>query len=451
MQCFSSLLLGVLTAVAAPDVPPRPNIVVVLADDFGCGDVGCYGGRHVATPQLDRMAAAGTRFGQAYVAAPICSPSRCGLITGQFPARWRITSYLQTREGNRACEQADYLDPAAPSLPRALHEAGYATAHIGKWHLGGGRDVTDAPKFAAYGYDLGLGTYESPERAPALGRELPPWSEQIEPQQVPRHARTAWMVDRTLDFLREHAQQPCFVNLWLDDTHTPFRPSAEQLAAVGVRGKASQLDRYRAVLAELDRQVGRLLDGIRAGGQAERTLVIFLGDNGALPTFDQSRTGGFRGSKLSLYEGGIRIPLIAWWPGHVPAGQVNETTVISAVDFFPTLARLAGAQVSATAPPDGQDLSAALLGEKPVRGKPLLWEYGRNGRSFVYPADAKHRSPSLAIRDGRWKLLVHPDGLNAELYDIEADPQETRDLAAAEPETTRRLTEHVIGWRKSVP
>jgi hypothetical protein len=145
----------------------RPNIIFILADDLGCGDLSCYGGE-TPTPYLDRLAREGTRFTQAYSAAPICSPSRAGLITGQHPARWRITSFLQTRKGNRACEQDDFLDPAAPSLPRTLKAAGYRTAHIGKWHLGGGRDVTNAPPFSAYGYDAAFGTYEGPEPHPEI-------------------------------------------------------------------------------------------------------------------------------------------------------------------------------------------------------------------------------------------------------------------------------------------
>ena len=210
-------------AFAAETTRPKPNILVVLADDFGWGDVSCYGGK-VPTPALDRMAKEGTRFTQFYVASPICSPSRCGIITGQQPGKWRITSYLQTRKGNRECGQADFLDPAAPSLPRTLQAAGYATAHIGKWHLGGGRDVINAPKFAAYGYDAGMGTYESPEPHPDITATNWIWSPQ---DKVKRWDRSAWMVDRTLDFMRAHTNRPCFVNLWFDDTHTPWVPQVD--------------------------------------------------------------------------------------------------------------------------------------------------------------------------------------------------------------------------------
>src|SRR5437870_1007096 len=137
-------LIAASTALAAGSV--RPNIIFLLADDLGPGDIGCYGGQFVPTPNIDRLAAEGIRFEQFYVASPVCSPSRCALITGQFPARWRITSYLAEKARNRADEQVDFLDPHAPSLPRTLRQAGYRTAHFGKWHLGGGRDVTDAPK-----------------------------------------------------------------------------------------------------------------------------------------------------------------------------------------------------------------------------------------------------------------------------------------------------------------
>jgi arylsulfatase A-like enzyme len=427
----------------------KPNVVVVLVDDFGWGDPACYGNTMAKTPHMDRLAKEGVRFTQGYVAAPICSPSRCGIITGQFPARHRITSYLQTKAGNKACEMADYLDPKAPSLPRMLKEAGYATAHIGKWHLGGGRDVTDAPKFKEYGYDLGLGTYESPEPAAPLGLKTTPWGPQdkLEPQQVPRHERSKWIVDQTLHFLRTNAGKPCFVNLWLDDTHTPFVPSAAQVKAVKVDGEAEQKTNYKAVLVALDEQIGRLLDGLTG----TNTLVLFLGDNGASPPFPRERVGWLRGQKLSLYEGGVRVPFAAWWPAKAKGGVVNEKTVIASVDFVPTLATLSGARLPKGYEPDGEDMTKAVLGEMPVRTKPLLWEYGRNDTSFAYPQAAKHRSPNVAIRDGDWKLLVNADGTGAELYDLATDAKEEKNLAADQPGVAKRLTDAALAWRKSVP
>lgn len=434
-------VLAALLAAFTAKVPAaeKPNIVFVLADDMGIGDTSSYGGRVAATPHLERLAREGTRFTQYYSASPICSPSRCGLITGQYPARWKITSYLQTRAGNRECGQADFLDASAPSLPRVLKNAGYATAHIGKWHLGGGRDVLEPPKFAAYGYDLGLGTYESPEPAARLGLKTLPWGKEREPQQVERHERTRWMVDQTLEFLSAHKDKPCFVNLWLDDTHTPWVP------AEAVPGKEAGRANLVKVIIEMDRQIGRLMDGVPAN-----TLLIFASDNGALPTFKGERSNGLRGSKLSLYEGGIRLPFIARWPGEVPAGKVDETTVLHAVDMMPTLAAIGGAALPERYAGDGMDSSPALLGKPVTRTKSLFWEYGRNDKSFKYP-EAPDRSPNLAVRDGNWKLLINADGSGAELYDLSTDPNESGNIAADHSDTTQRLTDAVLGWRKSMP
>jgi arylsulfatase A-like enzyme len=437
MACFSKAVSPVFAAEA------RPNVIVVLADDFGWGDVGCYGGK-TPTPELDRMAREGTRFTQFYVASPICSPSRAGLITGQFPARWRITSFLQTRRGNRACEQDDFLSPEAPSLPRTLKAAGYATAHIGKWHLGGGRDVTNAPPFSAYGYDIGLGTYESPDPASEITGTNWIWSAR---DRVKRWERSRWMVDQTIKFLGRHKSQPCFVNLWLDDTHTPWIPSAQVQNNPGRRDSQRN---FRLVLEEMDRQIGRLLAALRDTGAASNTLVLFLGDNGPLPTFGQDRTAGLRGSKLSLYEGGIRVPCIAWGPGRVPASRVNTNTVLSSLDFFPTLLRLAGADAVGFSF-DGEELSGALLGRTPERRRPLFWEYGRNTNSFAFPRDLQHRSPNLAMREGPWKLLIQSDGTGAELYNVVSDRNEATNAVLAQPAVAARLTRAALEWRKSLP
>ena len=217
---------------------------------------------------------------------------------------------------------------------------------------------------------------------------------------------------------------PCFVNLWLDDTHTPWVPTAEdqQVGKDGRgTGKGPTPERLAKVLVEMDKQLGRMFDAVRDRKADRPTVVLFLGDNGPLPAFKGQRTAGLRGSTLSLYEGGIRVPFLAWGPGVVPAGGVNEATVLAAVDLFPTLCTLCRAEPPKGYAPDGEDLGPALLGTSPRRTKPLFWEYGRNDKSFAYPA-GKDRSPNVAVRDGDWKLLVNADGTGAELYDLSADP-----------------------------
>ncbi len=446
--------LGLL-ALPLPAAPARPNVLFILVDDFGWGDLSANGDAGVPTPRMDQLARDGTRFTQFYAASPICSPSRCGLLTGQFPARWRITSFLQSRAGNAECGQADFLDPQAPSFVRAFKQAGYATAHIGKWHLGGGRDVTDAPKFAAYGYDVGLGTYESPEPAAPLGLKTMPWTTNREPQQVARHDRTRWMVDETLAFAKKSGALPWLVNLWLDDVHTPYRPQE------GKDGR-ELVAKYRDVLMETDRQVGRLLDGLRELGAEKNTLVVLAGDNGPEPSLNRTRAGGLRGMKWSLYEGGIRTPLVVRWPGVIAAGKVNDTSVVSAVDFFPTLCALANVPPPTGVKFDGEDLSGVFKGGAQPRTQPLFWEYGRKPaptgdakakgiRAFPYPSEPDSKSPNVAVREGDWKLLVNADGTGVELYNLATDPKEAKNNAESEAATASRLKAAALAWRKSLP
>lgn len=439
----------------------QPHVIVVVVDDFGLGDIGCYGGTLQPTPAMDQMAREGIRWTHFYSASCICSPSRAALVTGQYPGRHKITSYLQTRAGNKACGQADFLSPSAPSLARIFKSMGYRTCHLGKWHLGGGRDVTSAPKFSAYGYDHAHGTWESPEPAAALGKQYPPWSEQLEPGQVHRSNRTCWLVDQAVDYVLKDSTRPALITLWLDDTHVPFRPSAEQLETVGGGNPAtvkdrSEKDRYRAVLANLDVQIGRLTEAIRKHSLAEKTLVVLMGDNGPAPTFDQVRTGGLRGSKLSLYEGGIRVPLIVWQPGRIPAGVVDETTVFTAIDLLPTLMTYAGGeqgrqQLAANALKlDGREMSGAWMGTPGSGVRANFWEYGRKTEAFAFPKDPKNRSPFLAMREGPWKLLVNFDGKEAELYQLDLDPYETTNRAPEEAERVERMRVKLLGWFKEV-
>ena len=437
-----------------------PNIVFVFIDDMGYGDLSCYGNRDIATVNIDRMAAEGIRFEQFYVGSPICSPSRVAVTTGQYPARHLIHSYLNSRERNRQRGMRDFLNPAAPAVARAFRRAGYATAHFGKWHMGGGRDVGDAPLPSAYGFDESLVAFEG------LGdRILPPGglSEQSKKlgrgsvRDAAKHEMTEIYVDRSIDFIRRNRDKRFYLHLWLNDVHDRFDPKPGAAAKFRQFEANPYVQQYYAVIDEMDRQLGRLFAETDKLGLAENTLIVIAGDNG--PTawkryYDEGydppgKTGGLRGRKWSLYEGGIREPLILRWKGSVPAGRVNGKTVVGAVDLFPTFCALAGV-AAPDAAFDGVDMSAAFRGEQPARRRPLFWEYGRTP-SYLRPGDPADVSPNMAVRDGRWKLLMNADGSNVELYDFRDGFDESRSVAAKHPKVTRRLSAMLQSWRQSLP
>ncbi len=304
--------------------------------------------------------------------------------------------------------------------------------------------MTDAPKFAAYGYDEHAGTYESPEPDPDITATNWIWSPK---DKYKRWQRTEFFVDKTLDFLRRNKDAPCFVNLWFDDVHTPWIPNA----AAQKEKQPNVAKNLKPVIAEMDRQIGRLMDGIKELGIDRRTLVIFTSDNGPYPHL-AGRTNDLRGCKFSLYEGGLRLPFIARWPGSIPPGVTDATTIVSEVDMFPTLCRIAEADLPSGVAFDGVDRSPALRGTAiGTRQRPLMWEYGRNEKFFGYPRQPIDRSPNLAIRDGQWKLLVNSDGGDEELYDLAVDRRESSNVASGHPEVASRLKHAVLDWRHTLP
>ena len=426
---------------------PPPNIVFVLVDDMGYADLSCYGNRLARTDNIDRLAREGVRFTQFYVSAPICSPSRTGLLTGQYPQRWRINSFLETRASNTKRGMAQWLDLKAPSVARELQKVGYATGHFGKWHLGGQRDVGDAPLITEYGFDASLTQFEG------LGDRILPLLDAYDGTPPKKHAlgsdtlgrgEITWMerskitgafASRAQAFMAEAQAQhkPFFVNLWLDDVHSPFFPTKT------LRGDGAKKTLYSAVVQEMDSQLGPLLEYIRT---VPNTIVIVASDNGPEP--GAGSAGAFRGQKGNLYEGGIREPLIVWGPGLVKPGVVNEKTVVTSVDMFPSLLKLAGVAQAH----DGEELSDALLGKKqPLRRRPIFWKRppDRPGPS------ASDRFPDLAIREGDWKLLCMTDSSAPQLYDLKSDPGEAKNLASEQPERVRQLTEKLLAWNKSLP
>lgn len=448
------LLLALLPTLlsAAP-----PNIVMVFIDDMGWADFSCFGNQEAKTPNVDRMAAEGIRFTQFYVNSPICSPSRSALTTGQYPQRWKITSYLNNRADNERRGVAQWLDLKAPTMARILQQNGYATGHFGKWHLGGQRDVDDAPPITAYGFDESLTNFEG------MGPKLLPLTLKpgdAEPKKIWGDAERlgkpfTWMlrskitggfVDAAIPFIDKAsaAKKPFFVNLWPDDVHGPWWPPVGKWAE-GKRGL------YLSVLEEMDRQFGKLFDHIRDTPELrDNTLVLICSDNGPEP--GAGSAGPFRGSKTTLYEGGTRSPLVVWGPGLIDkskAGSQNEKSVFAAFDLAPSLLSIAGIDAKNVAF-DGENIAPALLGKQEVsRRAPIFWRRPPD-RKTVSP-NLPERLPDLAMRDGNWKFLCEYDGTKPKLYDMTYDKSEVTNLAERHPDVVARLTKDVLAWNKSMP
>lgn len=431
-----------VAAESAPSQAPPLNVVFILADDLGWDDLSCYGNRRFRTPNLDRLAAEGTLFTHYYQAGSVCSPTRAALMTGKYPAELRIHGHLATPQQNAQRGMPNYLDPAVPTLPQILRRAGYKTIHVGKWHLG---RPADAPEgLSLYGFDVARWI-----DCRAGDRNL--WNVEERP-----HAARE-LIDAAIEEIEALQGEPFYCQIWFNDPHAPLAPSADQMKPFRGQtpdGFTSPFMVYAATLVEMDRQIGRLLERLQELGLTERSLIIFSSDNGpedidignaAWSAYGSA--GPFRGRKRSLYEGGIRVPLIIRGPT-VPAGRVDDRSVICGVDFLPTICELAGVEV----PQDiregirGQSMAAAWRGAEVQRTQPLLWEW-----RFRIANHPWNRSPMLAVRDGNWKLLLNPDRSRVELYDICQDPGEQNNLADRHPEIVARLAETAIAWQQTLP
>ena len=435
----------------------RPNIVMVLIDDLGWSDLGCYRDGDSRTPNIDRLAGEGIRFEHYYVNSPICSPSRVALTTGQYPARHRITSFLADREANKRRGISDWLDPNAFTLAKRLKESGYAAGHFGKWHMGGQRNVGEAPLITEYGFDESLTNFEG------LGARVLPLKDSNDGRPAERHALgsdrlgrgpiewversmvTARYVREAIGFIDRSvtAGRPFYLNLWPDDVHSPFFPTKE------LRGQGGKRALYKAVLQTMDAQLKPLFDRVNGDPRLRgNTLILIASDNG--PEAGAGTAEGLRGSKGELWEGGIRSPLIVWGPGLMGAevsGRVNRTTTISAIDLAVSLGTFAGSDSLDEVPVDGENLLAALLGiSEANRSRPLFWR-----RPPDRPGTPESPLPDLAVRDGEWKLLCRLDGKHPRLFNIKSDPGETIDVASARVPMTKRLTESVLQWNKGLP
>ncbi|MFO0799134.1 MAG: sulfatase [Gemmataceae bacterium] len=365
------------TAVAAEERPP--NIVLIVADDLGYGDLGCYGAKKLRTPHLNQLAAKGTRFTNFTVSQPVCTASRASLLTGCYANRVSLFGALnhQSTVG---------LHPAERLLPELLREAGYATAIYGKWHLG------DRPPFlpTRRGFDDFAGLPYSNDNGPLHPTMpgLPPLpflrGERVIETNPDQGRFTRRFTDLAVEFVAANAHRPFFLYLPHVMPHVPIFASPEwrHRSAGGV---------YGDVVEELDSGVGEVLNAVRQNGLEANTLVVFLSDNGPFLSYGShaGSAGPLREGKLTTWEGGVRVPGIAHWPGRVPAGRVCDEPVMT-IDLLPTLVRLAGAK-SPTLPIDGKDVGPILFGERDARSPHAAY--------FFYAGDELH-----AVRAGRWKL-----------------------------------------------
>lgn len=468
-------LLGVIArAVDAGPAPAtnRLNVVFLLADDLGWGELGCYGQEKIPTPHLDRLASQGMRFTQHYSGAPVCAPSRCVLMTGRHLGHAEIRGNLQARTRFPQFDEGQYpLSEQALTLAQVFRRAGYATGAMGKWGLGPVGSTGDPN---AKGFDLFFGyncqavahSYYPPHlwrnatrvplNDPAIpGHQRQPEGEvRIEPW-LGRAYAPALMVREAEDFIAQHASRPFFLYLPFIEPHVAMHPprawverfpaawdSREYRGANGYLPHPRPRAAYAAMIAHLDDHIGRVLDALDRAGVAGRTLVIFTSDNGSThpgqgdtgfhvggadPPFFNS-TAGLRGWKGSVYEGGLRVPMIARLPGRIPAGAVNHTPGYFA-DWFPTLCE--AAELPAPAGLDGQSLWPALTGRGPGGDarKPMIWVFPEYGGQ-------------VAVRDGNFKLVRQ--GLKTrtpgpwEVYDLSADRGETRNVASQHEALIRR-------------
>jgi arylsulfatase A-like enzyme len=420
---------------------PRPNIVFILVDDLGWADLGCCGSRYYETPRIDQLAREGMRFTDAYAACPACSPTRASILTGKYPARLHLTDWIpgQTPPNSKLAipDWRKYLGREEVTMAEMLKSAGYATAAVGKWHLG------PEPNFPEkQGFDLNV----AGSNIGAPGSYFDPYGQRPRlPGGRPGEYLTDRLTDEALEFIAAHRQEPFFLYLAHYAVHTPIQAKPELIAKYrdkpGSNGQTSAV--YAAMVESVDQSVGRILDALERYQLTERTVVIVFSDNGGLARPTATSNAPLRSGKGFPFEGGVRVPLIVRWPGVVPAGSTCED-VVTSVDFFPTVLEILGAD-------NGQAKIAETDG---VSLLPLLTRAGRLSRDAVYWHYPHYNPiggfPYGAVRQGDWKLIEFYEDGHTELYNLRDDIGETTDLATAKPEIASTLTEKLHRWRTSV-
>ena len=449
-------LVPSLKLVAAE--PARPNIVLVMTDDQGWGDVGYYGHPVLKTPELDSMAAAGLRFDRFYAAAPVCSPTRGSVLTGRHPNRFGCFSWGHS------------LRPQEVTLAESLKQAGYVTGHFGKWHIGSVQKGSPVNPGAS-GFDRWLSAENFFDNDPILSREGTAVQMQGESSMV--------TADAALDFIRQQVKQPqpFFAVVWFGSPHNPHKASDEDRAAYASEGKKAD---FYGEMAGVDRAVGKLRKELRTLGIHEKTIVWYCSDNGGLPGLGV--TGG-RGNKGQVYEGGLRVPAILEWPGRI-APRITAVPA-STCDIYPTLLEIAGVKLDHQPPLDGISLAPLIAGTMAARPKPMgFWSYPIAGVStpsakwmselLIAQAAGQQTIPERLRGDAAeikkqypldsfpghsawtaWPWKLHRiqdknDAIKFELYNLQDDPNEKTDLASQQPDRMKAMQGELDAWLKSV-
>lgn len=444
----------------------KPNIVFILIDDMGWRDLTCCGSDFYETPNIDRLAREGMRFERAYAACPVCSPTRASFLTGKYPARVGVTDWIGAHTAGKLIDApyVDHLPLSECSVAEALRQGGYRTWHVGKWHLG---EAPYAPE--KQGFDVNIGGCH-------WGA---PWHGYFSPYQhptLPDGPEGEYLTDRitaeAVSLIEDADDTPFFLNLWHYAVHTPIQAPADLIAKYEAKAKRLGLvpedalevgeaftcahkkhlrvtrrvvqsnPAYAAMVENLDTNVGRILEALERRGKLDNTLILFSSDNGGLSTAEGSPTCNLPLSegKGWMYEGGVREPLLARWPGHIAPGTVSPVQVTSP-DFYPTLLEAAGLALRPEQHVDGQSFLPALQGKAYRRG-PMFWHYPHYGN--------QGGTPGSSVADGDWKLVHFWEDGADELYNLADDPSETRNLAQREPERVRALRALLDTWLEDV-
>lgn len=421
MRILISLVFVLLASPFATAAPP--NIVIFLADDLGWGDLACYGNPLIQTPHLDAFAKQGCRLTQCYAACAVCSPSRSAILTGRTPYRNGVFDWI--REGSDV-----HLRTREIALPRILKAKGYNTCHVGKWHLNGKFNSPEQPQPNDHGYDWWLGTqnnaapsHQNPDNFVRNGKPVG----RVEGYSAP------FVVGEAIDWLKHHRDpaEPFLLAVWTHEPHYPIKSDPEFKKLYPQLKDDVQVE-HHANVTQLDFAFGKLMKTLDEMKLTDNTFVIFTSDNGpegdGIKSPGRGSTGGLRGRKRAIYEGGIRVPALVRWPGHVKPETTSDVPVIG-TDISPTICAITGAEMPKDRVIDGGNLLPALEGKPVERSRPLYW------RCAIAPGDMK-----TAFRIGDWKVVANEPLTKFELYNVKEDWQEKSDLASAEPAKLAEMT-----------